>query len=563
MKLIRAYLRPLLRIETTVFVVMLWLVTCLNGAWWSAAMASRSFGDPQTWLFLACMFTALVALHFALIAPFASRWTVRPLLSLIVIASASAAYYMRSYAVIMDPAMIRNVLATDPHETRELLSVTMVVFVLLWSALPLVFIWGVRLQRPTWPRAVALRVATVLGALALAVLIVLPVNRDLTSMMRNHREMRYLVIPGNLIVGVVKNSLHEVRDANVPRAPVGTDARRVRVGLGDNRPRVFVLVVGETARAGNFSLFGYARPTTPELAKLPVVAFSNVTACGTSTEVSVPCVFSPYGRADYDERRIRHSEGLLHVLARAGYAVKWLDNQSGCKGVCQGPGIFFEKLGAIDAPDLCRADECYDGILVRRLAAELAEVEVDTVLVLHMMGNHGPAYFRRHPQAFRRFLPECATAELRDCTREQVVNAYDNAILYTDHVLAGVIHTLETHAASLNTAMLYVSDHGESLGENGLYLHGLPYSIAPRTQTHVPMVAWFSEGFARAEQINQRCLRGLAHDPLSHDNVFHSVLGLLDVQTTAYLQARDLFAGCRDVPAGIFARAGQQAEAGS
>ena len=128
-------------------------------------------------------------------------------------------------------------------------------------------------------------------------------------------------------------------------------------------PRVLVLVIGETARAANFSLLGYARETNPELAGADVTAFSNVTSCGTSTEVSVPCMFSPYGRANYDERRIRNSEGLLDVLARAGYAVKWLDNQSGCKGVCKGAGIEFEKT--------CKAGECHDEVLVRRLSEEL------------------------------------------------------------------------------------------------------------------------------------------------------------------------------------------------
>jgi lipid A ethanolaminephosphotransferase len=325
---------------------------------------------------------------------------------------------------------------------------------------------------------------------------------------------------------------------------------------------VLVLVIGETARAANFFLLGYPRLTTPELARLEVTAFRNVSSCGTSTEVSVPCLFSPFGRADYDDQRIRNSEGLLHVLARAGYAVKWLDNQSGCKGVCQGAGISFEKLGKADAPDLCHADACYDGILARRLAMELADVENDTVLVLHMLGNHGPAYFRRYPSAFRRFRPDCSAAELRDCTREEVVNAYDNAILYTDHVLGDVIHMLDAHANSLDGAMIYVSDHGESLGEGGLYLHGLPYAIAPRTQTHVPLIVWMSTGFERAERVNLSCLRGRVNDVLSHDNVFHSVLGLLDVHTSAYLPARDVFGQCRNIPAATVARTARQPDSG-
>jgi lipid A ethanolaminephosphotransferase len=161
-----------------------------------------------------------------------------------------------------------------------------------------------------------------------------------------------------------------------------------------------------------------------------------------------------------------------------------------------------------------------------------------------MMGNHGPAYFARYPTEFRRFTPDCETAELRKCTREQVVNAYDNAVLYTDHVLAGLVGTL-AQGTAFDTAMLYVSDHGESLGENGLYLHGLPYSIAPGTQTHVPMVSWISPGFSAAEGVSRNCLRAKTDEPLSHDNLFHSVLGLLDVHTSVYRPKRDLFEDCR------------------
>lgn len=554
--LVPARWRPMMRVEMLLTLVLGWLVVMANVPWWRAAMAGRDFAQPSTWLFLACMTVALVALHFAMIAPLANRWTVRPLLSVLLVASIAATWFMRNYAVLMDPAMIRNVLATDVHEAGDLLTASLFGWIALCGLPPLVFVWWVRLERQPWPRALAFRAASVTGALLAAVLAILPVNRDLTSLMRNHREMRYLITPGNLIYGLAANTAGGVGDARRPREAVGTDARILRIawsGTARARPRVFVLVIGETARAGNFGLLGYARDTTPELARRDVIAYRDVTSCGTSTEVSVPCLFSPWGREHYDEHRIRNSEGLLDVLARAGYDVKWFDNQSGCKGVCLGRGVVYEKLGASFAPDLCRGDECWDGILVRRLQSELLRVERDTVIVLHMMGNHGPAYFRRYPPQFRRFVPDCATAELRDCTREQVVNAYDNAILYADHVLSGVVDTLRAHEAHIDAAMLYVSDHGESLGEGGLYLHGLPYSFAPRTQTHVPLIAWLSDGFSRADGVSRRCLDARTGDALSHDNVFHSVLGVLDVQTSAYQAGRDLFAGCRQPPVHAYA----------
>lgn len=537
--------RPMMRVERVVLAVVIWMVAALNGPWWAAAGAGRDWTSLSTWSFAGAAFVALVALHFALVAPLMSRWTARPLLSIIVIASAAAAYYMRAYAVMLDPTMIRNILETDSHEAMELLSWSMAGYVILGSALPVAFIWLVRIERHGWIGASLVRGGSVVGAIVIAVLAILPVNRDLTSLMRNQRELRYLITPGNFVYGLLAQSASDARNAGVAREPVGTDARVIRVAA-THKPRVFVLVVGETARAANFSMLGYARATNPQLASLDVVAFRDVRSCGTSTEVSVPCMFSPYGRADYDERRIRNSEGLLDVLARAGYVVKWIDNQSGCKGVCQGAGVESRRI--------CPGGECFDGLLVAELDRELENVTRDTVVVLHMIGNHGPAYFKRHPPEFRRFTPACATAELRRCTREEVVNAYDNAILYTDHVLAAIVGSLKRRSSSLDAAMLYLSDHGESLGEAGLYLHGLPYAIAPDTQKRVPMIAWLSPQFANASGVDRGCLRGKADEPLSHDNLFHSVIGLLDVRTRVYRPERDVFEGCRLPPGSGYAR---------
>ena len=481
------------RVEIVVLAVIAWTIATVNGAWWGAVGAGRAWADPANWLFMLAAFVALVALHFALLA----RWRIAgpsAVAHRVVIASAATVYFMRNYAVMLDPTMIQNILETDTREARELLSWSIVGSVLLWSALPLAFIWCVRIEHRPWMRAFAARTACMAGAIVVAVLAVLlgsrshvPDAQSTRAALSHHAGQPDLRARGAAGEGA--------RDTSMVRAPLGTDARLLRVGMAAPKPRVFVLVVGETARAANFSLLGYPRVTTPELARMDIAAFRNVRSCGTSTEVSVPCMFSPFGRADYDETRIRNTEGLLNVLARAGYSVEWIDNQSGCKGVCKGEGIEYRKIDPKRDPDLCSRDECLDGILVRALAAELANVTRDTVIVLHMMGNHGPAYFKRYPPAFRRFTPDCGTAELRKCTRNEVVNAYDNAILYTDHVIASLVDALANRSASLDTALLYVSDHGESLGEAGMYLHGLPYSIAPDTQKQVPMIAWVSPQF--------------------------------------------------------------------
>jgi lipid A ethanolaminephosphotransferase len=537
--------RPTLRVESLVALIALYCVVFGNGPWWSAVSAGRSWGDPGTWLFMSACFVLLVALHFIILSLLAARVTVKPWLTLVIVATSFAVYWMRTYAVLLDSTMLRNVVRTDVREARELLSLTLLGNVLLWAAPPTVFIWWVQLSSRPVLRALGFRLATMAIALVLCVGAVLSISRDFTSLMRNRHEVRFMVTPGNLIYGLVRNAVTDVRVVNASKITLGADARETRDATNSSRPRVFVFVLGETARAHNFSLFGYDRPTNPELPKLNIIAFPNVKSCGTSTEVSVPCLFSPYGRADYDEELIHRTEGMLHVMSHAGLALTWIDNQSGCKGVCDAQGLEYRKPDISFAPDLCEGEDCLDEILVRSLKADLESIKGDTVIVMHQMGNHGPAYYRRYPPEFRRFTPDCETTELRKCSAAEVVNAYDNAILYTDHVLAEIIGVLDGQSQRFDTAFLYVSDHGESLGESGLYLHGIPYAFAPDLQTHVPMILWMSDGFAAASKVDVDCLRGRADAAYSHDNIFHSLLGILDVVTSVYNRDRDLFAPCR------------------
>ena len=314
-------------------------------------------------------------------------------------------------------------------------------------------------------------------------------------------------------------------------------------------PPLVLLVVGETARAANFALNGYTRPTTPRLsARTDLLNAPDAWACGTSTAASLPCMFSHLGREDYQKRQ-SNAENLLDVLQHAGLGVLWIDNQSGCKGLC-------DRVGEINTRTLndaqwCKDGECQDPIMLRDLASHLQTLPAEqrahaTVVVLHQMGSHGPAYARRSLPTQKQFQPECQTNALQQCSREQVLNAYDNSILATDAFLDQAIEWLKTHAADRPTALLYVSDHGESLGENNLYLHGLPYAIAPDVQKHVPWIAWLSPALQQRAGLDAACLqRDWAQRRLSHDHYFHSVLGLLDIRTSAYQRTLDAFAPCQ------------------
>ena len=358
----------------------------------------------------------------------------------------------------------------------------------------------------------------------------------------------------------------QAKGAAQPRQPIGLDAKPGALFRDRARPLVLVLVVGETARAANWGLNGYARQTTPELAALAtlnrqpgppaLVNFRDVTSCGTNTEVWLPCMFAPVGRRDYDEAVVSGRQSLLHVLARAGVAVQWRDNQSGCKGVCD--GLPHDDVLSINPAGLCAEGRCLDEGLLSGLDERLANAAnaarsgapgapgapATQLLVLHQLGSHGPVYFRRYPRALARFLPACESDDLHQCTRAEITNAYDNALLYTDHVLSSLV-AKPAAADGVDTAMIYVSDHGESLGENNLYLHGLPYGIAPDVQKRVPIMMWFSPGLPRALGLDVACVQRRDLQTAAHDQLFHTVLGLLDVQTALYEAALDLSGGCR------------------
>jgi lipid A ethanolaminephosphotransferase len=400
------------------------------------------------------------------------------------------------------------------------------------------------------------RGSLLLGSVLLLAGLLLAVFQPLSSLMRNQRELRYLVTPANVLWSAGAVVAADLRGAARPREAIGLDATAGPSWALRSKPLVLVLVVGETARAANWGLSGYARQTTPQLAALPVLNFPQASGCGTNTEVSLPCMFAPVGRRSYDETRIRGQQSLLHVLARAGAAVHWRDNQSGCKGVCE--DLPADTVSALVAPGLCSGEHCQDEGLVRDLDQRLARLRGTRgvqVWVLHMLGSHGPAYHRRYPPAFARFQPACAHDELRLCSAQEIANAYDNTLLYTDHVLASAIAKLQAAAGSVDSALLYASDHGESLGEMGLFLHGLPWPIAPDVQKRVPMVFWASAGFEQGAGFDPGCLQPQlqrsAAGPVSHDHLFHTVLGLLDVHTALHEPALDLVNGCRARASGV------------
>jgi len=538
----RFRLRTTVHAETLALGFSLFFALAGNRLFWTHALQGRDLTQGHTLLLAAALFALLTTLHFLLVVPLLARRTFRPLLGLLCLASACAIYYIDKFGVYLDPSMLRNVLRTDFQEARELFAWDMLPYLCFYVLLPWLALSRLELCRAPAFRTVARRVGAMLLAVALCVALLLLAFQDFAALMRGNKELRYLITPANYLYSLARVASSDARAASRPKTPVGTDAQLGAAWQERKKPVLLVVVVGETARAANWGLSGYARQTTPELAALGVLNFPHATSCGTNTEVSVPCMFSAVGRRDYDEERIRNNESLLHVLDHAGIGVSWHDNQSGCKGVCD--GLPQRRPDAEKSKPLCAGDRCFDAALLDGLDDWLAASQGNQVLVLHMLGNHGPAYHLRYPAAFRRFTPTCDTADLGQCSREQIVNSYDNALLYTDHVLAQTIAFLGKHADSHDTALLYASDHGESLGENGIFLHGMPYAIAPDVQRQVPMTLWLSPAYAASFKVDTACLNKRATQPASHDNIFHTVLGMLDVHTQVYAPELDLLQSC-------------------
>ena len=471
----------------------------------------------------------------------------------LVLVSAFNSHFMWQYGAVIDPTMFANVVHTDVREVRDLLSWRLLGTVLLVAGLPLWWIWRRPVVMRAWWSQTGRNLLGVLAGLALAVVMALLCYQDLASLMRNHKDLRYRVNPLNTVYASARLASDQLPREVAALKPVGEDAKLGASYNHQARPPLLLLVVGETARAQNFGLNGYERATTPALARWQaeegLVNFSQVSSCGTNTLVSVPCMFSPLTRAQGGNRTPEH-ENLLDVLQRAGLAVLWIDNQAGCKGVCNR----VPHASPNDAPvaGLCDGGECLDPAMLQGLDERIAALDParrarGVVLVMHQMGSHGPAYSKRTPADRKPFQPECQSNTLSDCPREQLVNAYDNTITYTDHFLDLALQWLKTRSDNgvNDTGLVYVSDHGESLSENGLYLHGVPYALAPSQQTHVPMVAWLSPGLQARDGLSLDCIRSKADQPISHDNYFHTVLGLMDVQTSAREPALDALLPCR------------------
>ncbi|AFL49715.1 lipid A ethanolaminephosphotransferase [Sinorhizobium fredii] len=519
-------------------ITTLYLLMLTNKSFWSHAVV---YFD-HAWIAMLSLGAALGLTTFSVLTSLSMKYVMKPVLILLVAISAAAAYFTDTFGVVIDKGMIGNAAVTTGPEAGHLLTSSLALHLALYALIPSLLVAWVKVKHRRFFSKAVVNFLFIAPALVLSGALIYANFAGIAYALREHRDLMVRFNPAGPISSAVRYGLSTYRERNLVVQPLGTDAKEGPRIAASGKPVVVVVVAGETARAMNFSLNGYDRETNPELKALGVVNYRDTTSCGTATAVSLPCMFSVYPRKQYSDWKARSTENLVNVLTHAGVSVTWWDNNTGSKGIAD--LISFASMTHRKNSPLCHNGECLDEIFLDELDKKLGATTKDSVIVLHQLGSHGPSYYLRYPEAFRRFTPDCRTPELMNCTTEEIVNAYNNTILYTDHVLASVARLLENHQDRIAGAMIYMSDHGESLGENGIYLHGAPYAIAPKEQTQVPFIAWFSKPYQAEMGVDTACLLKDAASPKSHDNLFHTVLGMMDVQTGVYNRSLDAFAAC-------------------
>jgi len=507
-------------------IVALFLILFTNYSFFTNVLNVYHF-EGMNILYLFSVVILLFTFMILLFTLLSSRYTTKPILILILLVSASTAYFMDSYHVVIDSDMIRNTIQTDIDESSDLLSFKLLGYLLFLGILPAYFIYKTPIEYGSIKVELKRKMKTILISLLLMIVILFSFSKFYTSFFREHKPLRYYTNPTYWIYSIGDYIAKTLNSGEIIVKPIGLDAKVIN---RNEKPKLVIMVVGEAARADHFSLNGYKRETNPLLKKEDIINLPHVSSCGTSTAHSVPCMFSIFDRDDYSYKKGISTENVLDVLQHTNNIdILWRDNNSDSKGVAL--RVPFEDYKTPKLNTICD-EECRDeGMLVGLDDYIEKRKGKDILIVLHQMGNHGPAYNKRYTKEFKQFTPVCETNQLEECSQESINNAYDNALLHTDHFLSEVIQLLKKYNTSYQTTMMYMSDHGESLGEHGLYLHGLPYFMAPDAQTHVGAIAWFGQN-------NKNKI-----DPTkeySHDNLFHTLLGLFNVETKVYDQKMDM-----------------------
>lgn len=484
-------------------------------------------------LFLNVFFALLIL--FSLIALFKFKKTV---FGFLILVSSLASFIMNHIGTPIDSLMFLNAFQTNINEALDLLSFKFFTSIFFLGVLPLIFLKMTAINKISYKLKFFIFIKIFFVGLFIFGSTVALQSKTYATFFREHKILRTYVNPIGWIYSFQKYAKNQLNSEKLEYKIIGEDSKIVHVP-GHVEREIIILVIGETVRSDHVSLNGYAKKTFPLLEKENVFSFKNVSSCGTSTSISVPCMFSSLPREQFDIEKAASVSNVLDILHDTNEVhVLWRDNNSDSKGVATRSA--YENFRDPVVNSECDG-ECRDVGMLNGLKEYIDnQADKDIMIVLHQMGNHGPAYYKRFPEEFGTFKSYCKTNELSDCSNEEIINAYDNALLYTDFFLSKVIELLKSYPKD-ESAMIYISDHGESLGENGVYLHGMPYFMAPKAQTHVPAIMWFGPRFLAdidSEQLKQRL-----NNSYSHDYLFHTLLNIFEVQTHLYDPKLDILDG--------------------
>ncbi len=424
------------------------------------------------------------------------------LLILFFIINSLCVYFIINYGVLIDSTMIGNILNTNYEEASNFLSFTLLIYLIFFGILPSLFIYHIEYEKANLKSFLLHCSLTLLFLLSIAY-----VNApNWLWVDKNSKTVGSLVMPWSYIANTIrfyhKENKQNKKQTLLPDAKITND-----------RKSIVVLVIGESARSANFSLYGYDKNTNPLLSKIKDLHVYEAKSSSTYTTAGVKAIL------DYKESNDLN-EILPNYLNRNDVEVVWRTTNWG------EPKVNIKNYQNQNyLRELCQGSNCdYDEVLLHQFKALIAKSKKNKILIiLHMSTSHGPLYFKKYPPEFEQFTPVCKSVELSNCTNQELVSAYDNTILYTDYLLDRVIENLK-QLNEYNSTMMYVSDHGESLGEKKLYMHGIPLSIAPKEQYEIPFIVWTSD----------KELQFKKNKTLSQYNVFHSVLDFLEVESPIY-----------------------------
>ena len=460
------------------------------------------------------IFTGLMVLMLALnffvyyLVLYLGRFAGKCILAFMFIADAISLYFINSYEVLITDKMMGNVYNTQFSEASGFFSISAVLYVLFLGVVPCLYLFMQKVEYGSFKRFLA----NIGAGLGIVLAVALGHMKNWPWIDRNSTELGSLLMPWSYTVNTFRYySAEKKRNAKeilLPDTAINSDSRDV-----------CVLIIGESARRDHFSLYGYERETNPYTVKDSVTALiADASATYTTAGVKAILEHAPVNKLH---------EILPNYLNRAGVDVSWRTSNWG------EPPVHIEKYYKVkDLKErFPEADDRYDSILLEGLKEDiLASDKAKTLVVLHTNTSHGPTYYKKYPSDFEIFTPVCTTVEMSKADHQELMNAYDNGIIYTDWLIHSVIEILKEIPDS-RTCMLYVSDHGESLGENNLYMHGVPMSMAPKEQIEIPFIVWDSDEETTIKPLEK----------VGHYHVFHSILNFMGIDSPIYDEDKNIF----------------------